>query len=420
MAMPFMMYWIYKSRDLMDKPEYVPFIPIDKPTPCFPPTSLPAQDQKLYDKVNVLWANKKETEDTKIEIQLLKNKFQELLTRIDKNEKSISASNIQNEINDIKNRLDSFSTESSRLTDVKIQSQLKIFHKIIDEESRLQIEQLKLMVEEIIKLNSEEKPISIDDWFEIDVNGMKKPSLFFIESIMQQLPAIPAPDAIREHVKPMHTQAAVVNTDVIREIIANELSIKYTTVSDMISKALDKYSIDNGVLALVDYALGSAGGKIDMERTSSTYIPKNKPSFGIFNQFLFNAAKVILDPDVNPGNCWPMSGDPYLIIGNSGKVGIILSRKIMISKVTIQHADYRTLPSHSISSAPRLISIYTESGKLLGDLEFDPSKRMVTFDVEKTPVSSVDVVIKSNWGADWTCLYRIRIHGEEEDMSGEL
>jgi Sad1 / UNC-like C-terminal len=81
--------------------------------------------------------------------------------------------------------------------------------------------------------------------------------------------------------------------------------------------------------------------------------------------------------------------------------------------VTIEHADPRLLPLKSTSSAPRLVTVRTTAGKVLGKFEFDPKSRLETFEVASERLDRVVIGIESNWGAAWTCLYRVRVHGDE-------
>ncbi|KAF9109488.1 hypothetical protein BGX27_007566 [Mortierella sp. AM989] len=128
-------------------------------------------------------------------------------------------------------------------------------------------------------------------------------------------------------------------------------------ISKLIEEALARHSAD--VIAKQDYALFSAGGRIILKLTSPDYQSPEKPTnwgrLGLSYLFspptqLFEsrAVKAIL-PDMHAGECWAMDGI-------QGQIGIRLARKIIITEVTIEHADPRV--AFDPRSAPRELEIW--------------------------------------------------------------
>jgi hypothetical protein len=120
-------------------------------------------------------------------------------------------------------------------------------------------------------------------------------------------------------------------------------------VGSLVDSALDRYSKD--VLARPDFALYTAGGRVIPSLTSRTY--EVRPS-GLGSRMLaaLTGMGVIrgrppvtaLHPDTNVGSCWPFSG-------SAAQLGILLSRRVVVSDVTIEHASKDV--ALDVSSAPR-------------------------------------------------------------------
>ncbi|KAG0057352.1 hypothetical protein BGZ83_011595 [Gryganskiella cystojenkinii] len=127
-------------------------------------------------------------------------------------------------------------------------------------------------------------------------------------------------------------------------------------VNTLIDEALNKYSAD--VLAKVDYALYSAGGRIIPRLTSDDYRHGSQPKLleRVKSRFFFplphreKPSRTVIEPDVHAGQCWPMKGQ-------RGQVAVRLARQIVVTEVTIEHAD----PSVVLDSgsAPREIEIWS-------------------------------------------------------------
>ncbi|KAG0359937.1 hypothetical protein BG005_011807 [Podila minutissima] len=267
-------------------------------------------------------------------------------------------------------------------------------------------------------------------------------------------------------------------TDVERELI-----------SGLIDEALEKYSAD--AMAKPDYALFSAGGRIIPRLTSPNYYHEVKLNLlgRLGLRFLVplprkeKPAEKAIEPSVHAGECWAMNGQ-------EGQLAIRLARKIVVTEVTIEHADASVVLD--MGSAPKEIEIWSLKGSedaapvsaspatsetaaggtgeekestleagssetgedknktvgnwwnsgipwpgasLLDTIEFDAntsaaeggdddtevrrkpkSRQTFVIPLSKQTSPSVGVVlrIKSNWGhPQFTCVYRVRVHGYE-------
>lgn len=168
----------------------------------------------------------------------------------------------------------------------------------------------------------------------------------------------------------------------------------------------------------------------------------------------------ILIPLTTPGACWPMDG-------SNGHVTLALTYPVAVSAITIDHVSKYLLnePSEQLTSAPKDFRIvaYPPCIEHCHGLSFDVNDpfdlAQGTFERDGTTVqtfatqnldppvlgrehtmdegscsaaaattcgvpdshqglvAAVQVQILSNWGnEDYTCLYRIRVHGESADL----
>ncbi|RPB07769.1 hypothetical protein P167DRAFT_495263 [Morchella conica CCBAS932] len=178
-------------------------------------------------------------------------------------------------------------------------------------------------------------------------------------------------------------------------------------------------------LSVPDYASLLTGGKISPWATSPTFewsSNKNRWFYAVFGKRRGVIAQptVAITPTSDVGQCWPFPGD-------QGNIGVRLALPIFATQISVEHIP----KSHAvdISSAPRKIEFWAH-GTLydkfvkLGVFKYDINSgnpRIQTWDL---PVDLVNlnittqlVVFKviNNWGhPDYTCLYRVRVHGKPQ------
>nr|XP_048690181.1 SUN domain-containing protein 2 isoform X1 [Caretta caretta]XP_048690192.1 SUN domain-containing protein 2 isoform X1 [Caretta caretta]XP_048690202.1 SUN domain-containing protein 2 isoform X1 [Caretta caretta] len=184
----------------------------------------------------------------------------------------------------------------------------------------------------------------------------------------------------------------------------------------IVNQALKRYSEDR--TGMVDYALESGGASVISTRCSETYETKTAliSLFGIPLWYHSQSPRVILQPDVNPGNCWAFRG-------SQGFAVIRLSSHIRPTAVTLEHVPKALLPLDTIPSAPKDFAVFgldeegQQEGIVLGQFTYNQDGDPIqTFHLEGEDVGTFQVVelrILSNWGhPEYTCIYRFRVHGE--------
>jgi SUN domain-containing protein 1/2 len=203
-------------------------------------------------------------------------------------------------------------------------------------------------------------------------------------------------------------------------------------------------------IAMPDFTLWSAGGRIIPTFTSPTY--RTSQSVSWFKGFFISHSlqpewrfpEVAISPGVDAGNCWPMNG-------SSGAIGISLAREISPQSITIEHVPkHLSLDSRSAPKNLEVWAVLDEVGDetqgtdglpdfltQFGHSPADTKERFVFLSDIDYNVLSVDhiqnfplqhklsrvavivVFVKSNWGNEnFTCLYRIRVHGAQYPVVG--
>ncbi|XP_058509178.1 SUN domain-containing protein 1 isoform X6 [Solea solea] len=204
-------------------------------------------------------------------------------------------------------------------------------------------------------------------------------------------------------------------TGTVRHTVSAE-GLTEEQVKLIVHNALKLYSQDR--TGLVDYALESGGGSILSTRCSETYETKTAlmSLFGLPLWYFSQSPRVVIQPDVYPGNCWAFKG-------TQGYLVIRLSLRILPTSFCVEHIPKALSPTGNITSAPRNFTVfglddeYQEEGKLLGHYTYqEDGESLQTFPVTEQNDKSfqiIEVRVLSNWGhPDYTCMYRFRVHGE--------
>ncbi|XP_026714594.1 SUN domain-containing protein 1 isoform X4 [Athene cunicularia] len=207
-------------------------------------------------------------------------------------------------------------------------------------------------------------------------------------------------------------------SEVVTNAVANTgiSGITEAQAQIIVNNALKLYSQDK--IGMVDFALESGGGSILSTRCSETYETKTAliSLFGIPLWYFSQSPRVVIQPDMYPGNCWAFKG-------SQGYLVVRLSMKIYPTAFTVEHIPKTLSPTGNITSAPRNFSVYglddeyQEEGKLLGQYVYDqggePLQMFPVMDKNENAFQIVELRIFSNWGhAEYTCLYRFRVHGK--------
>ncbi|KAG6817663.1 hypothetical protein H0H87_005420 [Tephrocybe sp. NHM501043] len=243
-------------------------------------------------------------------------------------------------------------------------------------------------------------------------------------------------------------------------------------IGHLVDTAVLTYSKDT--IARADYAAYSGGARVIPSLTSPTYEITPSTLRGSLLSYITGNGYAIGRPPVwalhhelQNGHCWPVAG-------HTGQLGVVLAAPIYVDEVTIDHVASEV--AFDMRSAPRDMELWglvegqdntekirewreersrrREDGEELVEEPEQPNTlpraasyvRIAEFtydvgaprNVQTFPVNSelralgidfgvVVLMMKSNWGRDYTCLYRLRVHGQRKeepvpptDESGEV
>lgn len=170
-----------------------------------------------------------------------------------------------------------------------------------------------------------------------------------------------------------------------------------------------------------DYALSTAGAMIlstGKTQVMMTPLPQWTSMFGFrgISKYFLNGAHRIIEPSVQPGECFAFRGH--------GEVVIKLIRAVFIDAVCIEHIPVQISPDGSISSAPGEFSVYgmenpnDSSPQQLGTFRYDIEKNQSLQEFQlpnnssakSYPIVGIKFAPKPD-DLNYTCVYRVRVHG---------
>ncbi|KAK9500252.1 hypothetical protein O3M35_001545 [Rhynocoris fuscipes] len=185
----------------------------------------------------------------------------------------------------------------------------------------------------------------------------------------------------------------------------------------LIDEQLSKYDSDK--TGLPDFALENLGGCILNVRDTKPY-KKGTAQVSILGLPIMSFAtdpRSIIQASVVPGECWAFEGD-------KGSVVIQLSTNdVLITHVSLEHISAKLSLTGEIPSAPKDFALYglrcvsDSNPHLFGEFTYKSvGPALQTFQVQHPSTIAfgiVELVIKSNHGnKEFTCIYRVRIHGK--------
>ncbi|XP_047108386.1 klaroid protein-like isoform X2 [Schistocerca piceifrons] len=190
-------------------------------------------------------------------------------------------------------------------------------------------------------------------------------------------------------------------------------------VERMIFNELQKYDADK--VALPDFALENTGGSVITTRgTQTKQISVSLMGTSLCTQK--NLPNRIIQANVLPGECWAFHG-------SSGSAAIKLITEIYVTAVTLEHIPQALSPTGERTSAPKEFSIWGITsvdsdedafcfGQFLYDLKGPPVQTFKVKNYSPKLYSMTEMRIHSNHGnPNYTCVYRLRIHGTINNMS---
>lgn len=186
------------------------------------------------------------------------------------------------------------------------------------------------------------------------------------------------------------------------------------------------------------------GALIEPSRTSSTFDNGSSSLGSLFRPRIrrANPPSTALTRWEEFGDCWCAAPNP---MKGFARLGVSLPSHMYPKQVTVEHAPMSMSPTGNIKNAPRNIELWAETDQpikqhyglkhskcldseelgglgyaCLGSFKYNihASNHLQTFDLDSeltVPTSRVIVQVTSNWGAPNTCIYRLRLHGDDAE-----
>lgn len=178
----------------------------------------------------------------------------------------------------------------------------------------------------------------------------------------------------------------------------------------------------------VDWALYSSGARVQAHSDTEqvAVIPPVMPLGFLFDKSTpAKPPKTMLMGDVRTGECWPMKG-------SDGFAVVELRQAVVVQSFSIEHPDASITPKPL--SMPKTVQLFgvknTASPQLksqrpadadlvhLGQLDYvsnDPHRIQEAFFENTEPFQYVMMQVDENYGDNYTCIYRLRVHGVLQD-----
>ncbi|XP_027717594.1 SUN domain-containing protein 2-like, partial [Vombatus ursinus] len=210
-------------------------------------------------------------------------------------------------------------------------------------QSQAEVEkELHLLPEKMVALCNEVES-KVPGWIE-RVLGIKQEE---VQAQLHDLEHRIVSHVAQEWPKSVSKAAAILRLSLLKEGMTT--GVTKEEVNQIIKEALKEHSEDR--IGLVDYALESSGASIVSSHSSETYGIRTEWSahftlLGIPLWRYFQSPRVILQPDVYPGNCWAFRGP-------RGFVVVRLSARIQLTAITLEHVPKALSPNSDIPSAPK-------------------------------------------------------------------
>ncbi|CAH0563975.1 unnamed protein product [Brassicogethes aeneus] len=182
-------------------------------------------------------------------------------------------------------------------------------------------------------------------------------------------------------------------------------------IKSMVIDEMEKLNSDK--TGKTDYALESTGGSIVKLLPETENYSKPKNLFGLTLCEGSNGPRAMLQIGTAPGQCWAFKG-------SSGGAIIKLVGVVDIESISLEHIPRKMSPTGEISTAPKDFAVIAlrspndSQGSYLGQFKYDvDGPALQTFKVEcGYPVEFISFKVLSNHGhMDFTCVYRLRVHG---------
>ena len=260
-----------------------------------------------------------------------------------------------------------------------------------------------------------------------------------VSSLERQISSLPSsPSSPSSSSSPTSSPSADSLRSLVQEVLSSHAAALYPSLSPSvqadISAALELYSADR--TNLVDYALQSSGGRIVAASPTHYALPLHpttSPWMSLFTHPWLPSKRPeeLLQPTTSVGSCWPMEGA-------RGSVLIRLRERVEVTGLTLQHVSegvvsdgggamprrwrVRGVRDEELDEAVREVEegrVEGKAGKALGEFEYRREGTQVQQwrlqgkeGQQREAYQYVRFDVLSNYGNhNYTCLYRIRVHG---------
>ncbi|KAF2631193.1 hypothetical protein BU25DRAFT_437721 [Macroventuria anomochaeta] len=269
------------------------------------------------------------------------------------------------------------------------------------------------------------------------------------------------PEIVHRHdlIKIIQEHYKTISTDVDRKILealkTHETQMKSLIQAESRKTLLDSIRLQSLAQSnlVANYELNlkkpnyfsiGLGALIEPGRTSSTFDNGSTLLAGLVigRARRANPPKAALTRWEEFGDCWCAAPNP---MKGFARLGVSLPRHVYPKQVTVEHAPMSMSPTGDVKNAPRNIELWAETDQPIkhhyaqshnkcldpGDLRglgyvclgafkynIHASNHVQTFDLDaelSVPTSRVVVQVTSNWGAPNTCIYRVRLHGDDAE-----
>ncbi|KAH6614208.1 UNC-like C-terminal-domain-containing protein [Boeremia exigua] len=261
----------------------------------------------------------------------------------------------------------------------------------------------------------------------------------FVKAMQQHYDTISA-DVNRKIVESLKTHETIITSLIqteARKTLMDSIRLQSLAQSNLIAN----YELN---LKKPNYFSTGMGALVDPVHTSSTF-DNGSPSLMsrvIGSTRRANPPKAALSKWDEFGECWCAAPNP---MKGYARLGVSLPRYMFPKQVTVEHAPMSMSPTGNIEKAPRNIELWAETDQpieqhyghshnkcldpgdlrelgyvCLGSFKYNihASNHVQTFDLDAqltVPTSKVVVQVTSNWGAPNTCIYRVRLHGDDAE-----
>lgn len=178
----------------------------------------------------------------------------------------------------------------------------------------------------------------------------------------------------------------------------------------------------------IDWALFSSGARVQAHSVTEQVLvtpPVIQLGFLFEESAPAKPPKTMLMGNMRTGECWPMKG-------SDGFAVVELRQAVVVQSFSIEHPDASITPTPL--SMPKTVQLFgvknTASPRLksqrpadadlvhLGQLDYDsydPHRIQEAFFENTESFQYVMMQVDANYGANYTCIYRLRVHGVLQD-----